>query len=324
MISDKWRTKARGTWTDKPRKSNMMISNVLYKLYWRLTANRWQIGFPQTSLEQIAGGGNFRLETLKGVPDDRWFADPFIVDVDTDHITLLVEEFLHSTGRGRLARLTVSRADYSLLQNDTLLDLDTHLSFPMIVRKQGKVYICPENSQSGKLNIYEYDAADGRCIPCGTMSEEPLVDAIWEEIDGDEYLFATQQPSPNGNKLEVYKKDDDGEYRHCQDLTFNDNIARNGGAFFRIDGKMYRPAQDCNGGYGRGLSIQQVTHRDGKFEMTETARIKSPRGYRDHGMHTLNEYKDVTVIDISSYRFPRIGSTVDALWQKLGWPIELK
>ncbi len=57
MISDKWRTKARGTWTDKPRKSNMMISNVLYKLYWRLTANRWQIGFPQTSLEQIAGGG---------------------------------------------------------------------------------------------------------------------------------------------------------------------------------------------------------------------------------------------------------------------------
>ncbi len=32
-------------------------SNILYKLYWRLTVNKWQIGFPQAPLEKIVGGG---------------------------------------------------------------------------------------------------------------------------------------------------------------------------------------------------------------------------------------------------------------------------
>lgn len=269
------------------------------------------------------GGKKFRIEPLKGVPADRWFADPFIVDVTPTHIVLLVEEFLYSSGKGRLARLVVSRKDYVLERNDTLLDLDTHLSFPMIVRKHGSIFICPENSAGGKLKYYEYDISECRCILRGTMCDLPLVDAVFEEFDGREYVFATQKPSPNGRILNIFKRGEDGEFHHCQDVIFKDNIARNGGAFLRIKDRVYRPAQDCNGGYGRGLSIQRVSYCNGHFEFMEDVRMKSPRGYLDYGMHTLNEHNGLTVVDIASYRCPVVGSLVDRLWQWLNWPTSI-
>ena len=269
------------------------------------------------------GGKKFRIEPLKGVPADRWFADPFIVDVTPTHIVLLVEEFLYSSGKGRLARLVVSRKDYVLERNDTLLDLDTHLSFPMIVRKHGSIFICPENSAGGKLKYYEYDISECRCILRGTMCDLPLVDAVFEEFDWREYVFATQKPSPNGRILNIFKRGEDGEFHHCQDVIFKDNIARNGGAFLRIKDRVYRPAQDCNGGYGRGLSIQRVSYCNGHFEFMEDVRMKSPRGFLDYGMHTLNEHNGVTVVDIASYRCPVVGSLVDRLWQWLNWPTSI-
>ncbi len=302
-----------------------MVSNILYKIYWRLTVNKWQIGFPQASLENVVlGGGKNHIELLKGVPEDRWFADPFIVDANSSHITLLVEEFLYRSGKGRIAQLTVSRKDYTLERNDTLLELDTHLSFPMIVRRKGKIFVCPENSASGKFDVYEYNPQSGSCNFCGTMCNAPLVDAVLEEIDGKEYLFATQKPFPNGRVLQVFERDETGAFRHKQDVGFADNIGRNAGAFFRIGDELYRPAQDCNGGYGRGLSIQRVVFRDGRFEFVECARLKSPRGYLDFGMHTLNVYKDVTVIDLASYRWPRVGSFVDSFWRRFNLPISMR
>ncbi len=302
-----------------------MINNLLYKLYWRLTVNEWQIGFPQTTIENIAKGGKYKIALLKGSPKGRWFADPFILDVTPTHIILLVEEFVNATAKGRIARLTVSRSDYTLERNDTLIDLDTHLSFPTIMRKGDAVYIIPENSAGGKLNAYKYDEAAAKCVPYTTLCHEPLIDAIRQVIDNEEYIFATKGPDANGTTLHIYRKDENGAYNHHQTVTFADNIARNGGAFFNIGTDLYRPAQDCNGGYGRGLSIQKIEKDDkGVFTFTETSRLKSPRKRLDHGMHTLNEHKGVTVVDVSSYRRPAISSLVDAVWQRFHLPTSLE
>ncbi len=302
-----------------------MIHNILYKLYWRLTLNEWQIGFPQTTLENIATGGSYEIAMLNGAPKGRWFADPFILEVTPTHIILLVEEFVSASAKGRIARLTVSRKDYTLEHNDTLLDLDTHLSFPTIVRQEDEVYIIPENSAGGKLQAYRYDEASAKCLPYKTLCDKPLIDAIHQKIGGKEYIFATQGPDANGTALYIYHKDEGGAYIHCQTATFASNIARNGGAFFRLGDCLYRPAQDCNGGYGRGLSIQRIEQDDnGVFSFTETARLKSSRKHLDHGMHTLNEYKGVTVVDVSSYRWPTISSLVDSVWKRFRLPVGLE
>ena len=161
--------------------------------------------------------------------------------------------------------------------------------------------------------------------PAPPLYDKPLIDALRQDIDGNEYIFATQGPDANGTKLHIYIKDGKGEYAYHQTVTFNDNVARNGGEFFKIGNSLYRPAQDCNGGYGRGLSIQRIEKDDkGMFTFTETARLKSPRKGLDHGMHTLNEYKGVTVVDVSSYRHPTISSIVDTIWKRFKLPTSLE
>ena len=301
-----------------------MLSNLLYKLYWRLTVNTWQIAFPDASAEDIAMGKPYSINIIKGVPADRWYADPFVLDVTPTHITILAEEYLYATSLGRIARLTIERSSFKVVQTDTVLDLETHLSFPSILRRGNKIYIYPENSASGKLKIYEYDAATNQCTMLGAMSNEPLIDAILTEIDGKEYIFATQKDNANGDSTEIFAKDSNGMFVKEQSVYVGKNIGRNGGAFFRIGNKLLRPAQNCNRGYGRGLSIQQITKHGEQFEIKETRRLKPPRRFLDHGMHTLNEYKGVTVIDISIYSHPTIGWFTDTLWKIFRLPTELK
>jgi hypothetical protein len=301
-----------------------MISNLLYKLYWRLTINTWQIAFPDASIEDIAAGKPYSINIMKGAPADRWYADPFVLDVTPTHIVILAEEYLYSTSRGRIARLTIERSSFNLVQTDTVLDLDTHLSFPAIIRRGDKTYIYPENSASGMLNVYEYDSATNRCTLLGPMSDYPLVDAILTEIDGKEYIFATQKERANGDSTEVFAKNSNGLFEKVQTVTVGKNIGRNGGAFFSIGGKLLRPAQNCNGGYGRGLSIQQITKHGDRFEIKEERKIKSPRRFIDHGMHTLNGYKGVTVVDVSAYGHPAIGWLTDSIWKIFRLPTELK
>ena len=38
-----------------------------------------------------------------------------------------------------------------------ILERSGHLSFPIIYRKDDKIYVYPENSEDGVLNIYEYN-----------------------------------------------------------------------------------------------------------------------------------------------------------------------
>ena len=80
------------------------------------------------------------IRWMKHNYNDRWFADPFIIDDTEDAYIVLVEEYMHATRLGRLARLTISKKDCTLLKNETILDLKTHLSFPNPIVVDGKVY----------------------------------------------------------------------------------------------------------------------------------------------------------------------------------------
>lgn len=287
--------------------------NMLRKLYWKIIDNKWQIGFPITTIEDFVNGKPYDVNWLKGIPNDRWFADPFILDVTTNHIILLVEEFFYYNQKGRIAQLTISRADFMLVKNETVLDLDTHLSFPAIIRKKDRILIYPENSASKGLDIYEYDMVSNKCSLVKRICNQPLTDAVLATFDGKQYILSTQMPEPNKNILYVYEPDENGEFKKVDEVSFDDNIARNGGDFFSIGGKVYRPAQCCNGGYGRALSIQRIKETAGKFSFEEVSRLKSPSRRFDQGIHTLNQNKGVLVIDVRGYRWPLIGRPIEAL-----------
>ena len=271
------------------------------------------LGFIEGSVESIVEGRPFEIHYVKGMPRDRWFADPFILDYDRQTIQLLVEDFSYKIRRGRIARLLIDRNTYRLLSYKIILDLPgQHLSFPFIERKEGKVYVSPESSASGSWSRYEYDTESGHLSNAKCISQEPLTDAVVTGLFGEELIFSTHLPTQNGNVLSVY--DADGVKK--QDIEFPSKVARNAGDWFKVGEKIYRPAQDCNSGYGRAGIIQEVAREGGVYCFKDIRRIESSNPKFTTGCHTFNTYKDLSVVDVRGWRRP-VGVNVLSLIKKI-------
>lgn len=289
--------------------------NILKKTYRRLTNRKYNIGFVENSLEGILQGEPYRVKWMKHSYTDRWFADPFILDICENEAQVLVEEFYDPIERGRIARLLIDLDTMQLINTTPILELNTHLSFPAILRREGRIYIYPENYAGGGLNLYEYNPQSNECKKVKHLTDELLTDAVYTELFGEPLIFSTREPEANGAVLGMYCKDDiTGLYQLTQTHEFSEVIARNAGAWFDYRGEVYRPAQDNTLGYGHKLVIQRV-HRnaDGGFIFEEIRRDASPLPNMQLGFHTFNMYKDHIVVDCQGYRMPFPGCQLYAL-----------
>lgn len=278
----------------------MILKNKLLKLL----SVKWTIGFIETDLNSILSGKVLNIHWIQHSYTDRWFADPFILDVTDNEIILLCEEYYYPIKRGRIAKLEIDKKTWKLKNSQVVLELDTHLSFPAIFRKGDDVFIYPENSENGALTSYCYNVQHNKCAKCDDLIDEPLTDAIITELFGEKLLFSTKIPVQNKNILDVYHWKDN-KYAKSSSVLFSDNIARNAGDFFKIDGGIYRPAQDCNKVYGGAVILQKVT-KDTEFKFVDIRRIESDNSQYNVGCHTFNHYKGYTVIDAQGYKFPFI------------------
>ena len=239
------------------------------------------------------------IKWMKHRYKDRWFADPFIIDETDDCFIILVEEFMHSTRLGRLARLTVTKKECNLVRNDTILDISTHLSFPNPIVVEGEIYIYPENSKGGETKLYTYGDV---LTQCGLLSEQPLADATITKQGDMYYMFATIGKDCNGSKLVIYASTEPlNGYKKVQEFHFSDNIARRAGNVFTWHGKQISPAQICNGGYGKGISFQELNVVNGRVELKEIKRLFPPTKDYAEGFHTYNVYHNKVIID--GYRY---------------------
>lgn len=177
-----------------------------------LTATKYNIGFAENKLENIINGEPIRVNWMKHNDKDRWFADPFILDVTEENYIVLVEEWYDPIKRGRISKLIVNRTDYTLKDIKTILELDSHLSFPFIQRTKDAIYIIPENSATGQLPRYKYDPTTDKVCFDSIICHDRLTDSVPFKYNGKELMFSTKLPDANGKELGIYKKEDDGTY----------------------------------------------------------------------------------------------------------------
>ena len=158
------------------------------EIYRSIMQGVWNIGFVENTLDGVIAGEPLKIKWLNHECKDRWFADPFILDVTDDKIYVLVEEYYYPHKRGRLAMLTIDRASNSLLKVDTILELDSHLSFPAIIRRDGKILVYPENFKGGGLKLYELDLEKPALVNAKPISDALLTDAIYTELFGKKQI----------------------------------------------------------------------------------------------------------------------------------------
>ena len=269
---------------------------------------KYNIGFVDGSLKDIIEGSRpIKVNWLNHPYKDRWFADPFILNVTDNEIWVLVEEWYDPINRGRISKLVIDKHTYKLKDILVLLELESHLSFPAIRRAQDGIYVYPENSVTGKLTEYKYIPEKEKLEISDIIANEPLTDAIQTDCFGEKLLFSTRLPDANGRNLYIYRFDEEAKaYREMSQYHYSENLSRSAGDFFKYGEKIYRPSQVCIKSYGDAVSIQEVNYNNGQFYEKEVRRIYSPNPDLDLGFHTLNSFKDIIVVDAIGYRKAKI------------------
>ena len=285
-----------------------------------LRHNFWNLGFIEEGLADTLKNKNPKIHWVKKRINDRWFADPFILDVTESEIIILAEEYCYDIRRGRIARVVIDCKTFEEKGFEIILDLPTHLSFPFIIRQNGKVYLIPENSASGCSTVYEYDDATRKLTPLHHLAEEPFADATSFEMEGKSYLCTTMVPDTNSKSVKIYTFDRENlkVAERVATVEFPILCGRNAGEVFAVDGHLYRPAQDCTLRYGHGVILQKITMKDGKWSFEDVNSFYPNTFKYNHGVHTFNNYKGLIVIDVRGYRNPVMGRVLTFLFKLIG------
>lgn len=271
-----------------------------------LYASNWNIGFCDCTSEILLGKKRLgKVTWMKHPYKDRWFADPFILKTTEHEIIVFVEECPIENPKGILCELVIDIGTKRLKKRYVLLEMDTHLSYPAIISYDGKVYVCPENSASGNLKIYEYDSEHHKLINPLCILNDALADATIIEFHGSFYMIATKAPETQ-EKSYLYKSDSlFGPFAQIGELPvqYDRSCSRPGGNWFYSSNQLYRPAQNCVERYGSALSIMQV---DSLYDSMKECKAFSlePIGNRYNlGLHTLNIKDSICVIDGYGYLY---------------------
>jgi hypothetical protein len=282
----------------------MILNNLINKLCFIF---HWNIGFIETDLNSLFNN-SFTIENVKWLKDkkDRFFADPFILDVTDSIIEVLVEEYIYSKHKGTITLLEIQKGTYELIDEKVLLDLPTHLSFPFIFRENTSVYVIPENSQSGELYLYEYDNVKKTLEFKKVLLELPVVDPCIFKHNNIYYLFCTIAGKNEDADLYVFFSDSlEGNYKGFDNNPVKRGLAgsRSGGDIFLYGDNLYRVAQNSVNSYGESISINKIINFDIGIFDEEKASVLQPGKDYPCGLHTLNTYKGITVIDGLNYNF---------------------
>lgn len=272
-------------------------------IFKKLGLFHYNIGFFHFDANVLTG--NISINWMKHSYKDRFFADPFILDVNDDEIKVLAEEFIYKEWKGRISLLTIDRHSYCLKSIQSLLDLNSHLSFPFIFRENGETYIIPENSESGSLYAYHY--TDNHLHKCHVLINQPVIDPVIIKQNETYFLFGSLRGRNENSDLFIWKSNDlFGKYESAHNgpvISNSPHCARRGGDFFHVDNITYSAVQNCTNSYGESLNLCQVcTLSETELEENIVTTICPDHRYKD-GLHTFNKYKDLCVVDGLTYMF---------------------
>lgn len=250
-----------------------------------------------------------------------WFADPFIIDLDDNVITILAEEFRYDLGRGLISKLIINRSNYSLLEVEPFLSQDTHLSFPYPIKYEGKLYICPESNERKEVALYQYGSEKG-CEKIESILKGRMVDTQIVCIDNSWYAFTvkiTGKGLEDTCNLQVYQSDSlFGPYSLLQTINNSKREERGAGQTIEFDGHIIRPAQICEGGYGKGVVFYELKKEEGLFTEIEIGRINvNPLKQNGLCFHTFSIYKDIAAVDGFDYKCRWLGKFAPFIYKTL-------
>lgn len=272
----------------------------------RLRQDEWVIG--QLDCGGLVNGLADLLHIGRQIDVD-WFdnplegsflADPFPLGDDG----LLCEEFRYAQARGVLVR---HRLEGGRLVDRTVISAGAaHASYPFVVQHAGSTFVLPERSARGGVHLTRIEGpvlVDQHCLVPSVGALDPTVfrhgDRWW-------LFFSERAGGPMGRRLDIWSSDSltEGWQQHPRSPIVGAPTLRPAGSVFEVDGRLYRPAQDCTRTYGGRIvlyEIEQLSATD--FSERPVAALQLVGGPYTDGIHTLGIGNGRILVDGKRRRF---------------------
>lgn len=237
-------------------------------------------------------------------PKDRFWADPFVLKRDNKYYIFL-EELMYSNNKGYISLIVMDEnGNYELPVK--VLEKDYHLSYPFLIEENGELYMIPESSENRTIELYKCTNFPFKWeLEKILMNDIEAVDSTVIFRDNKYWLFANVAENVGASTLDelhLFSSNSllsDNWISHPKNPIISDvKRSRPAGNFFELNGKLYRPSQNCSKRYGYGMKINEVVEfneTDYKEIIVESILPNWDKALK--ATHTINNVDKLTIID---------------------------
>jgi hypothetical protein len=290
----------------------LSIAKEVYRLC--CYSPHWHIGWRYVENADVWKTGDLSGPGWQVLPDpgNRFYADPFPITW-MGRTFVFFEDLDHRVGKG-----TISAVEFDgtgpVGGAIPVLEEAWHLSYPFLIEHDNQLWMIPESSANRDVALY-------RCVRFPDKWERhrtllsglELGDATITRHNGLNYLFGAWRDGAGGysDTLAIfYAEDLMGPWLpHASNPVLIDRAsARPAGNFVTVNGKLWRPVQDCADGYGAALGLAEVVElTPTTFTQIVRHSIRPGPLWPGRKLHTLNRCGRLEVIDGSRIQ-PKIAA----------------
>lgn len=278
------------------------IAKEIYRLC--CYAPHWHIGWRYSPTANVLQSGNLsgpRWNVL-GDPGHRFYADPFPIEWQ-GRTFVFFEDLDHRVGKGIISAVEFDGAG-PVGEAVPVLEEPWHLSYPFLIEDGQDLWMIPESSEHRDVALYRCVRFPNKWERHSTLlSGLELADVTITRHHGLNYLFGAWRDGTGGysDTLSIFHSDSlFGPWLpHASNPVLMDRAsARPAGNFVRIDGKLWRPVQDCANGYGTALGLAEILELSPTTFRQAVRQILRPGpAWPGRKLHTFNRCGDLEVID---------------------------
>jgi hypothetical protein len=282
--------------------TNVVTAQMLLKLAGRAATQALEkrSSFEQWILAYRFNNGEFKYLMP---PAERFWADPFPLEAAGKYYVFF-EDYVNKQERAHISVVEVDRN--GIVDGPTeVLKMDCHLSYPFVFEWQGNRYMIPETGCHNAVELYRSVSFPFEWELDRVLLEAncPL-DATLVEVEGVWWMFVNIQEDGvrvNWDELHLYQADNPlGPWKpHARNpIVSNVRSARPAGRLFWSNGSLYRPSQDSSLRYGYATTINRINRLTAaEYSESEVTKIVPNWDENVIGVHTLNSFNEITVID---------------------------
>ncbi|GAA1426497.1 hypothetical protein GCM10009616_01210 [Microlunatus lacustris] len=269
-------------------------------------APHWRVGWRYVDGPSVIDAPSTAAGGWRVLPDDgrRFYADPFPL-VHDEQLFLFVEDYEHRVGQGVISVVRFDEDGPSTTPTPVLRHR-VHLSYPFVFEHDGEIWMIPETSAAGTIELYRAIRFPARWSLETTLVSgvEASDSTVFRHRDRWWMLGTVRSGGSFSDSLHIWHAEQiTGPWTaHPHNPVLVDiSSARPAGRVEDRDGRLLRPVQDGRSGYGAALGLAEITELDEQhFDQQVLSRLTPGPWWPGRRLHTLNRAGRLECIDGSA------------------------